>query len=332
MTAFNFGSYLKSIKDAFITNKGQEKAGNLLLNSVASQLDEEVYFEKSKISHLSNNKSEVDEIIKNALQRKKIVNALLDYFEDEVFADLKQELVPDICSSLIRLMKSDTSVPNIKTQELEDIYDNGNISEFLAKSFIYAVQRQNKLEKKKGVDDKPQLTNLELASLRINPDGSFTFKNQTKSMYTNIDVPDSATPGEMKYIKALLSAYAEDCGISDTDNLPDKYNQDLKKQRKNYYKAESIRRGVRDNFSPKENNEHFELLKDDMYEGIEEVYEEDYDTGYIRLKEVLKHSSMITLNGSLLASIQGLIGNSAKKGICHMLVNDGKITWVVEDE
>ena len=50
------------------------------------------------------------------------------------------------------------------------------------------------------------------------------------------------------------------------------------------------------------------------------------------LLAVLNQVSQITLTKSFLTQIKDLINNSEKKGICHMLVNDGRIQWVLEND
>lgn len=182
--------------------------------------------------------------------------------------------------------------------------------------------------------EKVKLEELALASIQVSDDGTVTINNKAIHLFTDLEVPDSPEKDEMVYITALLCAFsdADNCEDYKEDNLPEKHQKILKRQRRNYYKAESVRRGVRDNFTPDEKMEHFEALKEDLFDGLEEAYEDSYDNGLDRLKEVLKHSSLITLNGSPLASIPGLIRNSTKKGICHMLVNDGRISWVYKDE
>jgi hypothetical protein len=47
------------------------------------------------------------------------------------------------------------------------------------------------------------------------------------------------------------------------------------------------------------------------------------------LIEVLKQAVVAPVGKSLLSNIPNWIGNSEKKGVCHMLVNDGKIRWVM---
>ena len=70
----------------------------------------------------------------------------------------------------------------------------------------------------------------------------------------------------------------------------------------------------------------------DAYNGIIDVCWNDFDDGFKRLLAVLNQVSQITLTKSFLTQIKDLINNSEKKGICHMLVNDGRIQWVLEND
>lgn len=131
----------------------------------------------------------------------------------------------------------------------------------------------------------------------------------------------------------LLKAYAEALGIDElTTDIIDKYskyNKNLDRQRKDYYSAETIRRFVRDIFT---DSKQFDVLKDEAYDGIIEVYEEDYSNGFERLNAVIKHVSTVSTDKSLLSSKLHCIGNSEKKGVCHMLVNDKRLKWVKNDD
>ncbi|EAD5566593.1 hypothetical protein AK24_04885 [Listeria monocytogenes] len=215
------------------------------------------------------------------------------------------------------------------------IFQSSEVSEKCVELIVKALQQiANKTRKKVAVEDKLKLSDIQLASIRVNNDGTFSINNEIKKIFDDLPVPIDIDAEELKYIQALLSAYAEknSCEYTDSKELPAKHLNDLKTQRKNFYKAESIRRGIRDNFTPDEGIEHFSVLKEDMFDGIEDTYQSDYENGYLRLKAVLKQSSIITLNGSVLSFIPGILSNSTKKGICHMLVNDGRLNWVFEDE
>lgn len=141
---------------------------------------------------------------------------------------------------------------------------------------------------------------------------------------------------ELPYINALCEVYAEkisqDVTPDSIDTLPPMYKRHFAEQRKAYYSAESVHRSVREVFADGE--QQFGALKDDAYDGIEPTYYDDnYATGYDRLRAVLEKITNTTLTKSTLVNIIGLISNLEKKGICHMLVNDERIrSWVVIDD
>lgn len=149
-------------------------------------------------------------------------------------------------------------------------------------------------------------------------------------------VPDEIGTHELDYIRALYEAYAEKLnkksfGADDIPSLPRRYAENYKEQRIAYYSALSIERSVRDAFD--EGEDEFAKLKEDAWHGVNTTYWKDYEDGYARLNAVLEKITSTTLDSSILSQIRNLIGNLEKKGICHILVNDGIIeSWVNIDE
>ncbi|EKY00771.1 ABC-three component system protein [Selenomonas sp. oral taxon 138] len=145
------------------------------------------------------------------------------------------------------------------------------------------------------------------------------------------DINEATLP----YIHALCEVYAEqlakDVTPKTTGELPEKLQRHLELQRQAYFDAKSIERSVRDAFVDGERQ--FSALKDDAYDGIEMVYfDEDYETGYVRLREVLKKITSTELAKSNLVNIKGFITNKTRKGVCHILVDDARIkSWVNTD-
>ena len=143
-----------------------------------------------------------------------------------------------------------------------------------------------------------------------------------------IDVHSDIEHDEIPYITALYDAYSDKVSsqLNSIDDLK-KYNLNnhFERQRKFYYSCETIRRFVRDTFT---DTNDFDILKQEVYDGIIEVYESDYNDGYERLESVMKQACVVNTTKSLLDSKLRLVGNSERKGACHMLVNDGLIKWV----
>lgn len=136
----------------------------------------------------------------------------------------------------------------------------------------------------------------------------------------------------LPYIVKLLEIYSEREQISITtlEQLKEFpiWQKHLARQRKSYYSAEAMRRSVRDLFTDGEYN--LELLENEIYDSIIETYYNiDIKDGYQRLFDVLTRVQEAQLNSTVLLNIKGLITIEERKGICHILINNGKIkSWV----
>lgn len=140
---------------------------------------------------------------------------------------------------------------------------------------------------------------------------------------------------KLPYVIELLKVYSKLSGtniptVKELKTHP-KYEKHFNEQSKCYYSAEAMKRAVRDLFIDGE--EHFKILKDEIYNSIYETYIDfTLDDGYERLKNVLEIVTKANLNSSILLNIKGLVTIKERKGICHILVNEGRIkSWVEVD-
>ena len=163
--------------------------------------------------------------------------------------------------------------------------------------------------------------------------GSIRFGGESVHVGEVLAPEDCFEKDEMKYITALLEAYSDELGVRiDTVEALKAYSKffaHFGRQRKDYYSAETIRRFVRDTLT---DGKQFDVLKTEIYDGIIDVHEKDYENGYKRLVADLAQAVQVNTSKSLLDSKLNCVGNSVRKGVCHMLVNDGKIRWVETDE
>ena len=163
--------------------------------------------------------------------------------------------------------------------------------------------------------------------------GSIRFGSESVDIEEVKAPDDHFEKEEMKYITALLEAYSDELDVQiDTVEALKAYSRffvHFGRQRKDYYSAETIRRFVRDTLT---DGKQFDVLKTEIYDGIIDVHEQDYESGYKRLVADLAQAVQINTSKSLLDSKLNCVGNSVRKGVCHMLVNDDKIRWVETDE
>ena len=195
---------------------------------------------------------------------------------------------------------------------------------FLADVFLYAIQQPNKLKENPIPITPTDHSVCTIIAGRIYLDGE------------KLVIPDPLTPPEniekeeSTYILELLRAYADVERVDKftVNTIPEKYKRHLNEQRQNYYNAESVRRSVRDTGL----NNQFDYFINDTYDSIIDVCDQSHLNGYERLLKVLQQAANRPRGRSLLEIIPNWIGISEKKGACHILVNDGKIKWVMTNE
>lgn len=143
----------------------------------------------------------------------------------------------------------------------------------------------------------------------------------------NVLMPNDVAINEVAYIKHLLDAYTEDSSTNITvDNITDSaYNRHFSRSRESFYKAESVAM-ISKEISPATDDE-FEKLKDDVLNHVGDTYEEDYNSGYERVKAVTKEASHFQVKQNLLAP---KIGSNELRGVCFQLSNEDKLIWKIK--
>lgn len=107
-----------------------------------------------------------------------------------------------------------------------------------------------------------------------------------------------------------------------------KQNKIISDAKDNYYSCLCLRATDQYLFG---NNNEFELAKDDVYQGINMLFYNVTDVQQAFISCLYKATQVKTM--SILGDVGlNIINNSDKKGFCHLLVNEGKISWENEHE
>lgn len=146
-----------------------------------------------------------------------------------------------------------------------------------------------------------------------------------------IPVPEAETHEEKRYINELYLAYGDAEGIDpflkeSLISYPD-YSDDLTDRRIDFYAAESIRRGVMELGNGGLANQ-FDILKEETHDGVKDTARRSHPNGYERMLSVMEQAVNLTPKNYLLSESPYWINGKIKKGVCHHLVNDGKLKWV----
>ena len=141
--------------------------------------------------------------------------------------------------------------------------------------------------------------------------------------------PDTPSHGESIYIRKLLDAYEDELRTSlststDLSGFPT-MREHYNRQREMFYSAEALRNFARDT-TPEGT---FDLLRQDIYDGVVDVYQEAHDTGFERVKATVGRAAIINVGGNALVGVARV---RDRQGVCHQLANDCELTWVRNDE
>lgn len=332
MRIFNYSNYAKALEVGLNKIDKTEMANTLFeplidceVVEVFNKNNDMYYFDSSKAKKWYDKKEDIPISIKTATSDDKMTEHVIDYFQKQIIGKyINNYKIQEVFESMTKLIESSNLLISVK-QELLKYYQNKQYAEFLGKSFLYAVNQNNTLQ---DTDDEfSSESNQEIKKF-----DNMVFSYMKKPSI--ITPPKEIKPDELGYVEELYRVYSEKTGKECTcEQDLDKF-KDLKKnfnsQRKNYYSAETIRRELRDTI-PYNEEDDFEILKDEIFDGIIDVRDEDYSLAYERLKAVMKHVTKVQTSPNLNAKLLGWVGPAEKKGVCHMLVNDNRIKWM-EDE
>ncbi len=133
---------------------------------------------------------------------------------------------------------------------------------------------------------------------------------------------------DLRYIDQLVKSYNTN-STNEILNVDDislaSHKGHFEDARKSFYKAEELRMLNRDSLP----DGIFENLKENIYDGVSSKSREEFDDGYKKVLAIESQAVQIPIESNPLKDTCQTID---KKGLCHHLVNDKKLTWVEEDE
>ena len=142
-------------------------------------------------------------------------------------------------------------------------------------------------------------------------------------------MPKEIRKHELPYVNKLLKAYSSDSltEYKSVGALPPghKYSNHLSRSREYFHKAEQLRNFSRDTLPPGV----FEAYKAEIYSGTIDITDEEHANGFKCVKEVEKEARKLSMASNPLSVCSD--GND-RVGTCHHLANEGKLSWLEDEE
>lgn len=305
-----FATYLKELKNAWAEEIADPDLINLLYDAVSEPMElvnkenGTITTEKSAASKIVNRQKGGNalKVIRTNAKKDKVRSSIEQYFEKNVVKRLHSDCIDDLISNLKKIIEGDSSISETKKEELLKNASRNKLAAFLGFTYLYSLTRDNVL---KEIRIK---TTQEIEDYKRHP-------------LREIPTPPEVIEEERKYADALMAVYGQAEGIPNFDEsmlagFP-KHQQHFSDQRGYYFAAEAVRRGTRDIYS---DESQFDVLKNETYEGVKEVWEEEYKSGYARLRKVMSQASATRVDKCWLSRDTDWVGNPQKKGVCHFLV------------
>lgn len=141
------------------------------------------------------------------------------------------------------------------------------------------------------------------------------------------EAPDASIEG--RYIRQLCLAFGsfDQANYAQDTDLPECHAHEYQEQRGYFWDAQGLSRNLRDVL---EDQDVFDKLKDDLYDGVIDTCRDDHPNGLKRMRATLTASTRTQLTASAITQFPTLIQNRHRKGMCHVLTNEGRMTWVEE--
>ncbi len=331
-----FGSYGQAVKKAKKSQKTNIVVAGLLLSLVTDNVDiknqngEPFDLSDKTASLYLNCKDHVLQTIIDASGMPVVTKASEKYFSDKVIPELEPLLIDNLILDICNIFEDDNDVPPTLKCEFTAIADRKHLAAFLSKTFLYAIKKENKVSPLVAAASSDNLMKQAISEL---DSVESIIKKYPRPQ--EIPVPELPADEEMEYIRALLAVYAEELKTEETlelidlDNAPT-FKKDLSRRRKDYYAAETIREGTRDTFGDTEES-NFSTLKEDILDSVYDEYIKAHPSSMDRLNSVMSQAALTPANRCILLSKLAWVSAREKKGVCHFLVKDGELKWVVKD-
>jgi len=159
MDKFNIAEYITIVKSGLVSCRGQGPAGILLLEQIGNLLSPNIYFDDTKISRLTKHINNVPNEIINAVSDPRIFAGVISGFKINVSSDFNSSTIDNVCLNLIRLINNEPNLANSYKTNLNNAYNSGDNSTFLAMTLMHAVGMENTNESKETFSDEvPYLT------------------------------------------------------------------------------------------------------------------------------------------------------------------------------
>lgn len=229
MDKLNTASYILTLRVGLKDSK-KEAAATLILGTVNKQdyVADHGYYEdlsSKKISRVLSGLANTPDGIQQASLIDEVIQQTVENFKTEILPELNPHLKEDTLAYMKRLVKSDGTIAEEKKDSLLQYLEQGQIAEFLAYTFLYALNKpniQNNVEEV-SISDLPFLTEVRYECPITHKDLVQEVRGKTRRRYKITQI----FPADLDDDTAAVfdAAYPKPTDFNDPDNLIALYDE-----------------------------------------------------------------------------------------------------------
>lgn len=333
MGVFDFKTFYATYKDALIDDNQTMAIKSLFAPVLKLRFFPSNYKDKDDTTPLiidsrraSEWASDLNRSVRNDVakfaQTAEAVSHIIEHFENVIVPnELDDSEINQMVNNML-VFVLDSQLNDAQKAQLQELIKEKEIGEFLARAFIYSLTQKRGGQGKRTTKQSSKSVN-EFHSLVV---------DKRRKPKTIVPEEVDAAEAQMGYVQALLDCYEEASGdeyVSPDDVKDTAFEDHFRQQRKSYYLAETIHRNIRDSVT--QEDEDFEVLMEEINDGIYYAYHRKYPRGLDKANAVLETAGNVQISNNTDNYMLGWVGPGEKQGVCHMLVNDHRLKWVEED-
>lgn len=142
MTRLTISSFIKILIPKLNEENNQEKAFHLLFDPICKEIGY-VELSSKKISQIMNEKEDIQESIRQAVNEPEIIDEIRENFKEKVIPILRRSLIDDLLYEYSQLINGDTDISPRKKEKFQKVIcsidDDEDTANFLSVLFIYVV-------------------------------------------------------------------------------------------------------------------------------------------------------------------------------------------------
>lgn len=141
MKEYNISALITIMMKAFADS--QINTGSILLQTVASHPNVDVYVDGKMISNLMKRKTDIHGDIKNGAGKKEVIDYARTKVKKTILNRINPVLLDDTCSDILKTMSMDSKVSDSFCRRMQHLYESQNMLGFFTDAVLYALSVTN---------------------------------------------------------------------------------------------------------------------------------------------------------------------------------------------